>query len=55
MKIINRRFAMLTEMHSDFKTQEEETLCSVIYDTEELSSTIYFDRKWDEPRREAHS
>lgn len=32
-----------------FKTQEEETLWSVIYDKEELSSTIYFDRKWDKP------
>ena len=28
---------------------EEETLWSVIYDKEKLSSTIYFDRKWDEP------
>lgn len=56
-----RRFAKLTEMHSGFKTQEEgiqalkeasyeeETLWSVIYNKEELSSTIYFDRKWDEP------
>jgi hypothetical protein len=28
---------------------EEETLWSVIYNKEELSSTIYFDRIWDEP------
>ena len=56
-----RRFAKLTEMHAGLKSQEdglqalkaasyeEETLWSVIYNKEELSSTIYFDRKWDEP------
>lgn len=56
-----RRFAKLAEMHSGFISQkeglqalkeasyEEETLWSVIYDKKELSSTIYFDRKWDEP------
>ena len=44
-----RRFAKLAEMHSGFKSHEEETLWSVIYNKEELSSTIYFDSKWDEP------
>jgi hypothetical protein len=32
-----------------FKTSEEETLWSVIYNKKELSSTIFFDSKWDEP------
>lgn len=56
-----RRFAKLAEMHSGFSSQEEglqalkeasyeeETLWSVIYNKKELSSTIFFDSKWDEP------
>lgn len=56
-----KRFTYLAQMHSGFKSQEEglqalkdasyeeETLWSVIYDKEKLSSTIYFDSKWEEP------
>lgn len=56
-----RRFAVLSENHSGFKTSEEglqalkdasydsHTLWSVIYDKKNLSSTIYFGCDWDRP------
>ncbi|MBE6233189.1 MAG: linear amide C-N hydrolase [Bacteroidales bacterium] len=56
-----RRFADLSENHSDFTSHEEglkalmdasydgHTLWSVIYDKKNLSSTVYFERKWDAP------
>ena len=56
-----KRFASLAQKHSGFKSHEEglqalqdasyeeETLWSVIYDKENLSSTIYFDCDWDNP------
>lgn len=56
-----KRFTGLSEKYSDFNSHEEglqalkyasyadETLWSVIYDKENLSSTIYFDCNWTEP------
>lgn len=56
-----KRFAVLSEHHSGFQSQEEGlqalkdasyqdlTLWSVIYDKKNLRSTIYFDRNWDSP------